>query len=253
MASVLNGEWDGTNLDGHFTGVLQTHCSPGRGTVEGSQSSEPRPVLWVRAVEGIIITMIITFAKMGGVLTYHGPFLSCCCWVTQSCLTLCSPTDCGKPGLPVPYHLLTFTQVHVPCIGDTIWPSYPLMPSFPSPLSFFQHQGLFQWVDCSHQMTKTLEFLASASVLPKSIQGWFALRLTGLIFLLSKYFSNYFTYTNWFNPHNSSVGKALLPSSPFHRHAAEEQWGQVPCEGYTARVSTGDGKWALDHITLNRL
>ena len=43
MASVLNGEWDGTNLDGHFTGVLQTHCSPGRGTVEGSQSSEPRP------------------------------------------------------------------------------------------------------------------------------------------------------------------------------------------------------------------
>ena len=79
MAGVLNGDWDGTNLDGHFTGVVQTHCLLGRGTVEGSQSSEPRPVLWVRAVEVIIITMIITFAKMNGVLTYHGPFLSCCC------------------------------------------------------------------------------------------------------------------------------------------------------------------------------
>lgn len=55
--------------DGHFTGVLQTHCLLGRGTVEGSQSSEPRPVFWVKAVEIIIITMIITFANMNGVLT----------------------------------------------------------------------------------------------------------------------------------------------------------------------------------------
>ena len=33
--------------------------------------------------------------------------------VTQSCLTLCSPMDCSKPGLPVHHQLPEFTQTHV--------------------------------------------------------------------------------------------------------------------------------------------
>ena len=33
-----------------------------------------------------------------------------CCSVTQSCPTLCNPTDCGKPGFPVLHHLLEFAQ-----------------------------------------------------------------------------------------------------------------------------------------------
>ena len=53
-------------------------------------------------------------------------------------------------------------------------------------LNLSQHQGLFQWVVCSHQMTKILELSASASVLPVNIQGWPPLRLTSLISLLSK-------------------------------------------------------------------
>ena len=64
---------------------------------------------------------------------------------------------CSMPGLPVPHSLPKFAQVHVHCIGDAVQLSYPLMPS-PSALNLFQHQGLFQWVDCSHQMTKILEF-----------------------------------------------------------------------------------------------
>ena len=42
--------------------------------------------------------------------------------------------------------------------GDAIWPSHPL--SSPSPLAFnlSQHQGLFQWVNSSHQVAKVLEF-----------------------------------------------------------------------------------------------
>ena len=32
------------------------------------------------------------------------------------------------------------------------------MPSSPSALNLSQHQGLFQWVSCLHQMTKILEF-----------------------------------------------------------------------------------------------
>ena len=55
-------------------------------------------------------------------------------------------------------HLPKFAQVHVHCIGDAIQPSHPLLPSSPSALNCSQHQGLFQWVSCLHQMTKILEF-----------------------------------------------------------------------------------------------
>ena len=48
-------------------------------------------------------------------------------------------------------------QVHVYCFGDANQPSHPLTPSSPA-LNLSQHQGLFQWVSCSHQMTKILEF-----------------------------------------------------------------------------------------------
>ena len=59
----------------------------------------------------------------------------CCCSVTQSCLILCDPMDCGTRGIPVP-KLPKFAQVHVHCIGDAIEPSYPLTLSSPSsPLS----------------------------------------------------------------------------------------------------------------------
>ena len=54
-------------------------------------------------------------------------------------------------------YLPKFAQVHVHCIGDAIQPSHPLMPSSLSALSLPQHQGLFQCVSCSYQMTKILE------------------------------------------------------------------------------------------------
>ena len=67
------------------------------------------------------------------------------------------PVDCSTPGLPVPHHPLKFAQVRVHFICDAVQPSHPLMPSSPSALNLSQHQGLFQWVSCSHQMTKILE------------------------------------------------------------------------------------------------
>ena len=60
-------------------------------------------------------------------------------------------------GLLVPHHLPKFAQVHVHCISDVIQPSHPLMPFSPSAFNLSQHQGLFQWVGCSHQVTKILE------------------------------------------------------------------------------------------------
>ena len=108
------------------------------------------------------------------------PHLSGCCLVTQSRLA------CSMLGLPVPHHLQKFTQVHIHCICDAIQPAHPLMHCSPSVLSLSQHQGLFRWVSCSHQVTKIL-------VLQLQHQGWFPLRLTGLISLLSKGLSGVFS------------------------------------------------------------
>ena len=80
-----------------------------------------------------------------------------CCSVTQSWQTLWDPVDCSMPGCPVPHHLLKFSQVHIHCISDPTQPSHPLMPSPLSALNLSQHQGLFQWVGCLHQVTKILE------------------------------------------------------------------------------------------------
>ena len=64
--------------------------------------------------------------------------------VAQSCLTVCDPTDCSMPGLPVHHSLSKFSQTHVHQVSDAIQPSHPLSsPSPPTP-NLSQHQGLFQ-------------------------------------------------------------------------------------------------------------
>ena len=78
--------------------------------------------------------------------------------VAQSCLTLCDPMNLSTPGLPVHHQLPEFTQIHVHRVGDAIQPSHPLSsPSPPGP-NPSQHQGLFQWVNSSHEVAKVLEF-----------------------------------------------------------------------------------------------
>ena len=78
--------------------------------------------------------------------------------LTQSCLTLCDPTDFSTPGLPVHHQLPEFTQTHVHRVSDAIQPSHPLLsPSFSAP-NPSQNQGLFQWVNSSHEVAKVLEF-----------------------------------------------------------------------------------------------
>ena len=76
----------------------------------------------------------------------------CCCSDAQSCPTLCDSMDCSMPG----------------CISRSL-PKFmstaSVMPSslsssdalFSSALNLSQHQGLFRWVSCLHQVTKTLE------------------------------------------------------------------------------------------------
>ena len=78
--------------------------------------------------------------------------------VAQACPTLCDPMNWSMPSLPVHHQLLEFTQTHVHRVGDAIQPSHPLSsPSPPAP-NPSQHQGLFQWVNFSHEVAKVLGF-----------------------------------------------------------------------------------------------
>ena len=75
---------------------------------------------------------------------------------SQSCLTLCDPMNHSTPGLPVHHQLPEFTQTHVH--QDAIHPFHPLSSPFPLVPNPSQHQGLFQWVNSSHEVAKVLEF-----------------------------------------------------------------------------------------------
>ena len=77
---------------------------------------------------------------------------------SRSALSDCNPMDCSTPGLLVHHQLLDYTQTHVHWVSDDIQPSNPLSsPSSPA-FNLSQHQGLFKWVSCSHQVAKVLEF-----------------------------------------------------------------------------------------------
>ena len=78
--------------------------------------------------------------------------------ITQLCLTLCDPMNHSTPGFPVHHQLPEFTQTHVHWVGDAIQPSHPLSSPFPPAPNPSQHQGLFQWVNSSHEVAKVLEF-----------------------------------------------------------------------------------------------
>ena len=65
----------------------------------------------------------------------------------------------ATPCLPVNHKLPEFTQTHAHRVGDTIQPSHPLSSPFPpAPNPSQKNQGLFQWVNSSHEVAKVLEF-----------------------------------------------------------------------------------------------
>ena len=116
--------------------------------------------------------------------------------ISQSCLTLCNPMDCSTPGFPVPHQLLELAQTHVHWVVDAIQPSVlsSVIP-FSSCLQSFPASGSFAMSRLLASGDQSIGASASASVLPMSIQGWFSLRLTDLISLLSKELSKIFTST----------------------------------------------------------
>ena len=134
-----------------------------------------------------------------------------CCSVAKPCLTLHNPMDCSTPGFPVPHILPEFTQVHVHWLGSAIQPSYPQSPSS-SAFNLTHLRGL-QWASSSHQ---SIGASASASILPKGIEGRFPLGLTGWIPLQSKGLSRVFSSTTVWKHQFFSILPFLLSSSHTH-------------------------------------
>ena len=64
----------------------------------------------------------------------------------------------SMPGPPVHHQLPEFIQTHVHRVRDAIQPSHPLSSPSPHAPNPSQHQGLFQWVNSSHEVAKVLEF-----------------------------------------------------------------------------------------------
>ena len=60
-----------------------------------------------------------------------------------------------------PHQLPEFTQTHVHQVGDAIQPSHPLSSPYPPTPNPSQHQGLFQWVNSSHEVAKVMGELDS--------------------------------------------------------------------------------------------
>ena len=122
----------------------------------------------------------------------------------------------STPGLPVHHQLPEFTQTHAHRVGDAIQPSHPLSsPSPPAP-NPSQHQGLFQWVNSSHEVAKVLEFQLQHQSFQWTPRTDLLLRWTGWISLQSKGLSRVFTNTTV--QEHQFFGTQLSSQSNSHIH-----------------------------------
>ena len=117
-----------------------------------------------------------------------------CCSVAQTCPTLGDSLDCSIPGplsLTVSLSLPEFMSIASVMLSSHLVLCHPLVLL----RSIFPTSGSFPicWLFASGDQNAGTSGVAS--VLPMNIQGWFPLRLTGLISLLSKGLSRVFSST----------------------------------------------------------
>ena len=101
------------------------------------------PILWVVLLLFMVSLLFKSFwVWFSSVQSLRRVWLFATPWITA-----CHPST-------VHHQLPELTQTHVHRVGDSTQPSQPLSsPSPPAP-SLSQHQGLFQWVNSSHEVTK---------------------------------------------------------------------------------------------------
>ena len=173
-----------------------------------------------------------------------------CCWVTQSCPTVCDPMDCSMSGFPVHHQFWEFTQTHFHQVGDAIKQFHPLSSPFSSCLQSFPTSRSFPmsqfFTSDGQSIGASASASASASVFPMNIDGWFPLGLTGLISLQSNGLSRVFSNTTvqkhrffgtqlslWSNSHNHT----RLQEKPYcwldGPLSANSLWFLICCLGWS--------------------
>ena len=101
------------------------------------------------------------------ILLWHFVYHCCCCSVSQSCRTLCDPTDCSMPVSPVLYsNSCPLSRQCDQTISSSAVPFSSCPQSFPAWGSF-----PMSWLFASGGQS----IGASASVYPMNIQAWFPL------------------------------------------------------------------------------
>ena len=141
------------------------------------------------------------------------------------CPTLCSPKNCSMPDLPVPHYLLEFSQTHVStesvmpsnhlilcCLLLLLPSAFPNIRVFPSELTL-----RIRW-------PKYWSFNFSISPSSEYIQGWYPLRLTGLISLQSKGLLKVFFNTTVQNHQFFGAQPSLWPNSYIHTWLVEKPY-----------------------------
>ena len=102
----------------------------------------------------------------------------CFCSVAKSCPTVCDHMDCSTPGFPVLHYLPESAQIQVHWVNDAIQPSISssdaLFSSCPQSFPALWSFPISRLFVLGGQSTGAS---ASASVIPKDIQGWFPLRI----------------------------------------------------------------------------
>ena len=109
-------------------------------------------------------------------------------------------------------------------VSDAIQPSHPLLsPSALTP-NLSQHQGIFQWVNSSHEVAKVLEFQLQhqSFQLGLSSIGVVPLGLTGLISMLSKGLSRVFSSTTVWKHQLFGAQPSLWSNSHIHMWLLEK-------------------------------
>ena len=143
--------------------------------------------------------------------------------VAQLCQTLWDPMNHSIPGLPVHHQLLESIQIHVHRVGDAIQPSHPLSPLRLLPSIF---RGLFEWVSCSHQVAKVLEFQLqhqSYQWTPRTDLLYFFL-LFFIFFAFSFFFKFYFI----FKLYNIVLVLPNIEMNPPHVYPCSPSWTLLP-------------------------
>ena len=142
--------------------------------------------------------------------------------VAQSCLTLCNPMDCSKPGFPVHHHsqsllkLMTINHLWChPTISPSVVPFSSCLQSFPGSRSFSVSEFFMSG-------GQNIGASASALVLPMNIQDWSPLGWTGWISLQSKGLSRVFSNTTVQKHQFFSAQLSLWSNSHIHTWLLEK-------------------------------